>query len=364
MSTVSKGNDESIVVPQCEVKRFLVECLVKSGAVESHAKQLADVVVAGDLRGHYSHGLNRLDMYMNELKAGVCVGHGDPVILQEKPATAWVDGKDLLGPVVGNFCMDLAIKKAKEVGIGWVVAKRSNHFGIVGWYSMRAAEQGLVGMAFTNSSPLMFPTRSKNIALGTNPLSLAACGENGDKFVLDMASTTVALGKVEMADRKGLDIPLGWAADEQGKETTDPQKVLENGGLLPLAGAEITSGYKGYGLAAMVEILCGISAGSDWGLKVRSWKDAVRKGNLGQCFIAMDPTSFAPGFENRTQELMDSLRSLPPIDPSKPVLVAGDPEREHEALCDRLGGIPYHPNQITHAAEIAAKLGVRPMKTL
>ncbi|TMS35064.1 hypothetical protein L596_002539 [Steinernema carpocapsae] len=190
------ANPGDNVVPIEEVKRFIVDCMSKVGTDRSHAQQLADVLVCGDYRGHYSHGLNRLDMYVRDVDKKVCLGTGEPKILKERAASAWVDGNNLLGPVVGNFCIDLAIKKAKEAGVGWVVAKGSNHFGIAGWYTLRALEQGLIGMSFTNTSPIMYPTRSAKAALGTNPLSLAASGINGDSFVLDMATTTVAIGKL------------------------------------------------------------------------------------------------------------------------------------------------------------------------
>ncbi|VDP03054.1 unnamed protein product [Soboliphyme baturini] len=302
--------------------------------------------------------LDFLGMYMVDLKTKICAGSGTPVILKEKAASAWVDGKNLLGPVVGNFCMDLAIKKAKASGLGMVVAKGSNHFGICGWYTMQASDRGLLGMAFTNTSPLVFPTRSRTATLGTNPLSLAAPGKNGDSFVLDMATTTAAVGKVEMADRKKVDIPLCWGARADGQETTDPKEVLSGGGLLPLGGTEISSGYKGYGLAMLVEIFCGILADGDWGPHIRKWKNTTKVANLGQSFIAIDPEVFAPDFNERMQELIDTMRNLKPVDKSFPVLVAGDPERTHMKLCADLGGIPYHPNQITDLVEIAKSMKI------
>ncbi|KAK0395343.1 hypothetical protein QR680_001240 [Steinernema hermaphroditum] len=194
LRTMASPGDKVVAVD--EVKRFIVDCMTKVGTDRSHSEQLADVLVCGDHRGHYSHGLNRLDMYVRDVDKKVCNGSGSPTILKEKAASAWVDGNNLLGPVVGNFCMDLAMKKAREAGVGWVVAKGSNHFGIAGWYTLKSIEQGLIGMSFTNTSPIMYPTRSSKAALGTNPLSLGAAGVNGDSFVLDMATTTVAIGKV------------------------------------------------------------------------------------------------------------------------------------------------------------------------
>jgi len=135
-------------------------------------------------------------MYIQDTSTGICESNAEPEVISEKFATAFVDGKNSLGPVVGNFCMKLAIKKAKEFGVGWVAANNSNHYGIAGWYSMQAANEGLMGLSFTNTSPFLQPTRAKGSALGTNPITLAAPGLNGDQFVLDMATTAVALGKV------------------------------------------------------------------------------------------------------------------------------------------------------------------------
>ncbi|CAI4228572.1 unnamed protein product [Auanema sp. JU1783] len=186
---------DDIVIERDEMLNFMKKCVVTAGAEESHALQLAEVLVDGDARGHYSHGLNRLDMYVRDLQQKTTACSGEPTVLNDKAATAWVNGNNLLGPVVGNYSMDLAIRKAKEVGVGWVVAKGSNHFGIAGHYSIRAMKEGLLGLAFTNTSPVCYPTRAAKAALGTNPLSLAAAATNGDSYVLDMATTTVAVGK-------------------------------------------------------------------------------------------------------------------------------------------------------------------------
>jgi LDH2 family malate/lactate/ureidoglycolate dehydrogenase len=135
-------------------------------------------------------------MYINDLHIHSTDGKIKPEILKQTPATAWVDGRNGLGAVVGNFCMDLAMAKAKNVGVGWVSAKRSNHYGIAGHYTIRAANEGLIGISMTNTSPLMSPTRSTEAALGTNPISVAGPAKDGDSFVLDMATTAVAVGKV------------------------------------------------------------------------------------------------------------------------------------------------------------------------
>lgn len=256
------------------------------------------------------------------------------------------------------------------------------------------------GMAFTNTSPCVFPTRSSEKSLGSNPICMAAPGKHGDSFFLDMASTTVAYGKVrctssfplsftttllltrfpiksrlilsfsrefafqiEVVEKRGATkIPAGWGADANGRETRDPKVVLNGGGLLPLGGQEASGGYKGYGLCMMVEVLCGIMGGSAYGGNIRQWKTTETSADLGQCFVAIDPSCFAPGFNDRLQDFMDTTRNLTPHDESESVLVAGDPERAHMAMCDDLDGIVYKKTQLVHLSELAARLDVSMFK--
>jgi len=251
--------------------------------------------------------------------------------------------------------MNIAMEKAKKIGIGLVAVRRSNHFGIAGYYSLKAVDHDLIGWAFTNTSPLVVPTRSKSQSLGTNPIAFAAPAKDGDSFVLDMATSTVALGKVEICQRRGVDIPNTWGVCEKGIPVTKPQEVR---GLLALGGPEESSGYKGYGLAMMVEILCGILSGSHFGPWIRSWKASTSEANLGQCFIAINPDVFEDDFEERLQKLINYCRNLPPSEIGKPVLIAGDPERVHMAKCDKLGGIPYPQSQIDFLHELARSLKI------
>ncbi|XP_052776820.1 uncharacterized oxidoreductase YjmC-like [Mya arenaria] len=351
-------------VPKSEVERFIIDCMIKVGTKRDHAVSLANNLMTADYRGHYSHGLNRLDMYVHDIQSGITVSDAEPKIVKETAATAFVNGNNVLGPVVGNLCMQTAIKKAKESGVGWVAANGSNHYGIAGWYAMQASSEGLLGMSFTNTSPLQVPTRAKKPVLGTNPLSLAAPAKNGDSFVLDMATSTVALGKIELHDRKNIRMPSGWGVDEHGKVSTEPKSVLNGGGLMPLGGAEETGGYKGYGLAMMVEIFCGILSNASYGPNVRRWKNTDRIANLGQCFIAVDPEAFAPGFSERLDDLINTCRQLEAVEGEEEVLVAGDPEKQHMSMCDMRGGIPYHEKQIEFGMDLAEQLGVTPMKTV
>jgi len=258
--------------------------------------------------------------------------------------------------------MRLAIEKARKYGISMVATRGSNHYGICGYYTKMAMDQGIIGFNCSNTSPLMAPTRSTEAALGTNPLSVGMA-TNGDEFLLDMATTTTALGKIEMARQQKESIPDGWALGLDRKTTFDAEEAYEATLLLPLGSTEICASYKGYGLALMVEMLCGILAGSEFGPNIRSWKSDVGFANLGHCFICIDPEVFIPGSKERLSTLLAQLRNLPSIEgPSKPVLIPGDPERQHMAKVDRDGGIMYHPTQLKISEEIAKQMGVEPMK--
>ncbi|OWF39449.1 uncharacterized protein LOC110465044 [Mizuhopecten yessoensis] len=351
-----------ILVSMAELDRYVVDCMMASGATEDSARVMSDVLVTADYRGHFTHGVCRTDVYTLDVKNGVTCGGGkDPTVVKETVATALIDGNNLLGPVVGKYAMDVAIQKAKTAGVGIVTVRGSNHYGMAGWYSLRATNHGLLGMSMTNSDKVMIPTRAKERSLGTNPISMAAPGKDADNFVLDMASTPVAWGKIQMKQLKGDELPSGWALDKDGQETCDPSTVA---GLPPLGGLEQNSGYKGYGLAMMVEVLTSVLSGAEMCAFVRKWKTYDKPANLGHCFLAIDPGAFADGFPERMQNLMDHNRNLEPVEAEREVLVAGDPERQHMALCDKLKGIPYHPKQIELLNGIAKSLDVKPLQPM
>lgn len=356
-------NSPPILIKKDEVFDFISRCMRSVGVERDHADQLSNTLVAADYRGHFSHGLNRLEMYINDIQQDVCKCVGEPEVTNQSASCARVDGSNLLGPVVGNYAMKLAIKKAKETGVGMVTAARSNHYGIAGWYSLQAVDEGLIGMSMCNTSPLCVPTRGKQLMTGTNAFSYAAPGVDGDCFVLDMATTTVAIGKVELAMRRGEKIPSSWGVDGEGQPCTDPETVFNKGGLMPIGGSEETGGYKGYGLNVMVEAFCGLLANANYGPNIRKWASTEGEANLGQFFAAIDPSAFGAGFSERLQSLMTLLILSQPSKENSAVLVAGDPERQHMSLVDSNDGkIPYHENQVVWADGVAQGLGVRPMK--
>lgn len=361
-SSLSSSKIVDMVVPKEEVERFISECMMKAGTTAEDADTVAHHLMTADYRGHFSHGLNRMTMYVHEINERITDPTAKPEIITDFQATALVCGHNALGQVVGKFCMELAIAKAEKFGIGLVTANGSNHYGICGYYTKMAMQRNMIGFTCTNTSPLMAPTRSARAGLGTNPLSLGMAGAKNEEFVLDMATTAVALGKIELAMRKEVKIPDGWALDTSGQPTTDPHVAYDNALLMPLGGTEQNSGYKGYGLATMVEILCGVLSGSQFGPNIRAWRKSKRAADLGHCFIVINPEVFCPGSKDRLTQLVQQLRQLPHVDDGKPIMVAGDPERNSMAKVDAFGGIAYHENQIKHAEEFAREIGVEPMK--
>uniref|UniRef100_A0AC35GK14 Malate dehydrogenase n=1 Tax=Panagrolaimus sp. PS1159 TaxID=55785 RepID=A0AC35GK14_9BILA len=353
-AAAERGFDYHYVVQKQHMQDFIVKCAIKVGCDPIQAESIGRMLIYADERGHFSHGINRLHVYLRDLSTKTCNPNGEPKILKKKGATALVDGDNALGSTVGEYCMNLAYEIAAENGIGWVTANNSNHFGAAGRYGHFAADKGMIGFAFTNTSPTTFPTRSSQKALGTNPISIVAPAKGNDRFALDMATSTVAFGKIEIAERKGKDyVPAGWGANEKGIEEHKPEIILKGGGTLPLGGIEERGGYKGTGLCQMVEILCGIMAGGPFGKNIREWTGTAQKADLGQCYIAVDPECFAEGFTNRLQEFLDETRTLEPIDPSLPVRCAGDFSKSHNFLTENVGGLVYHKSQIEYLHQIS-----------
>lgn len=360
-------------VSAAEAQRFATDCLLATGRTSrSHAAEHAALLCAADTRGHPSHGLARLRMYCNELLAGTCDGHATPRILRQTGGTAWVDAGNALGAVAGNWCMDVALRKARQHGVGLVCCRGANHYGMAGWYAMRAQRAGMIGWSMCNTSPVLVPPRSREPALGTNPIAFAAPVARGtddddddadDGFELDMATTAAALGKIELKCVTGERLPGGWALDADGRPTTDARAAWSAAHLLPLGGAEAAGGHKGYGLAAMCEVMCGVLAGAAFGTTVRRWTldGGAEPANLGQMFMAIDPGVFAPDFERRMAEFTGQLRGLRPLEAERPVLVPGDPERFSERQNARNGGILYGSSQMEALRELAQDMRVPPM---
>jgi L-2-hydroxycarboxylate dehydrogenase (NAD+) len=284
-------------------RKLVNEILIKLGVQENQADIVAQATVDADLKGFTSHGIGRFSQYIKGFKTGHINLEGDITIEKETEAIALINGNSLFGQYVARKAMDLAIEKAKKVGIGLVGTHNANHFGVTGYYSDLASREGCVGVVIANTEPAIAPFGGKKPLIGTNPIAIGV--PNDDTYIaLDMATSVSARGKLLEAKRKGESIPEGTALDKDGNPTTDPAKGIE-GSILPFGG------FKGYGLAFLIEILTGplVNAGVGTGVTGTANYDAnCTKGDL---FLAIDPEKFVgeKQFNDETNRFLDEVRA-------------------------------------------------------
>jgi len=322
---------------------------------EENAEATADILSWADLHGVDSHGMSMIPGYDRLRRSGRANMKARPRIIKETPVSALVDGDGGLGHVPARFAMQVAIDKAKAAGIAIAAVRNSAHFGATGYYTLMAANEGLIGMACTSASSIQVaPTFGKEAKLGTDPWSFAAPNADGPPFLLDMATTTVAAGRIRNKANEGLPTPPGWVLDKEGLPSTDPLVAREKGGFLTsLGGSPENSSYKGYGLAVMVNILGACLSGAT--LITDPMHTKKPQGNdIGHCFIAIDPGLFRDpaDFAADVTRFCSDLRATKPVDPAQPVMVAGDPQWKNAA--QRMpDGIPVGAGLLSQIRQIA-----------
>jgi len=356
---------EAATFPAARLHEFCAAVFRRLGVPEADARLAADVLSAADRRGIDSHGVARLRTYVDLLSAGRINPRPQPKVVRESPSTATVDGDNGLGLVVGPRANQIAMDKADRAGTGWVAVRNTNHFGIAGYYVLKAVERGLIGWAMTNSSRGVAPLWGAERMLGTNPIAIGFPAGDEPPIVLDMATSAVAYGKIETFLRKGEAIPFGWAIDRDGHPTTDPRAMLEGGALLPLGSEREHGGHKGYGLALAVDVLSAVLSGANWGpfappfaIRQSMPERSVGKG-LGHFFGAMRIDAFRDPaeFEAQIDDYVRTLRAAKPAPGTPGPLVPGDPEREAERERERTG-IPVLPAVRDDLWEISRLTGV------
>jgi L-2-hydroxycarboxylate dehydrogenase (NAD+) len=351
-----------------EPKRVQVEKLFElmkklfaaNGLPEKDAATAADALIAADIRGIDSHGASRLPYYLMKLKNKTVNSKPNIKIVQELPATALIDGDDGLGPVVAKYAMELAIKKAKETGAGLVSVRRSNHFGIAAYYSMMAVKEGMFGMAMTNAVSMVAPTFSAKGVLGTNPISVAAPAGKLRPFVLDMATSSVPFGKIELALKDNKKVPAGWLYDNQGEFTDDPSMIYKGGALAPLGGTRELGGHKGYGLALLVDILSAVLSNANYGAKQEGLMSMrPEPSNVGHFFMAFQVAGFRPvdEFGKTMEQALTSIKESPKAKGQERIFIHGEPEFEFEDERRKLG-IPLHPLVLLGLTNLAKEAGI------
>ena len=339
----------------CPAERLIAwgsACLQALGVDEADAACVAKGLVQTNLWGIDSHGIARLPHYLNRITHGSIKPRPQIVVTQTGPSTAQVDGDQGLGIVVSHRANRVAIELARAGGIGAVGVADSSHCGAVGLYARDAAREGLIGMAFTHSDKIAAPHGGHLPFLGTNPIAMAFPRESTEPVCLDMATTPIPWNRVMNARREGHALPEDVAVDANGAPTTDAHAAAA---LRPLGGLEY--GHKGYGLALVVELLCGPLNGNLWGPQIGPmYAELTRPRHIGAFFIVLDPMRFAggPTLAATIEQMARALASEP-----GEVLMPGDPELA-EQVRRRALGVPIEPGLRDEMRAWSERLKVTP----
>lgn len=322
------------------LESFIRDAFVAMGVPTEEAAVCANVLITSDLHGVESHGIGRLKYYYERIKAGQHQVLTNLEVVRESPTTAVVDGHHGMGMIIGTRCMQMAIDKAKQYGMGSVAVRNSTHFGIAGYYPMMAAKAGLIGMTFTNARPSINPTFGVKPMLGTNPIAFGAPTDEAFPFLFDAATSITQRGKIEVLSRAEKPVPSGWVTDNNGQPLTNADAVLdglsnESAALLPLGGmGELLGGHKGYGLATMVEIFsASLQTGHFlYGLTGIGSDGAKTHFNLGHFFMAINVESFTSleEFKKTTGDILRDLRNSTKAPEQTRIYTAGEKEFEME----------------------------------
>ncbi len=342
----------SCYIPVSTLLQFMVDVFVHLGVPKSDAEICADVLITSDLRGIESHGIGRLKLYYDRIKKGLQKPVTQFEIVRESPATAVVDGHHGMGQLIGVRSMQMAINKARHYGMGSVAVRNSTHFGIDGYYPLMAVKAGMIGFSVTNARPSIAPTFGVQPMLGTNPIAFGAPTDEECPFLLDAATSITQRGKIEVLARKGDPVPAGWVIDQAGSFVSDPVATLEGfsqekNALLPLGGAgELLAGYKGYGLATMVEILsASLQSGCFlYGLTGIANDGSPKPNCMGHFFMAINIEAFTTleDFKTTTGNILRDLRNSRKAPGETRIYTAGEKEYENEKVV-RVQGVPILP---------------------
>lgn len=329
---------------------FSVRALMKAGVPEGDARITADILTATDLRGIDSHGIAHLGMYVGGLLDGRTNPDPKTEIISNAPSTAIMEGDKGLGFVVGHRAMTEAMRRAEETGAGFIAVRNSSHFGAGGNYAMMALSRDMIGISMTEGGKGMNAPGTVGRNMHINVISVAIPAKDEAPFVLDMATTVVAAGKIEIANREGKPLPEGWSIDKDGKPVTDPKKHQTEGALLPLGGTPQTGVYKGFGLALLVDILTGVLSGAP--------ADTLMAGNHFFGALKIDGFMPADSFKKLLDARIQEYKSLPRMPGVERIFLPGEVEQEIEDK-RRSGGIPLHPAVIASLKKVAEDTGIK-----
>ncbi|MCO6494192.1 MAG: Ldh family oxidoreductase, partial [Bacteroidetes bacterium] len=350
------------------LSEFVETVFIKYGFSVEHAQLAASVLCKADIRGIDSHGVARLTGYLRLIDAKRLNPKPQFNWLTDRPSAATLDADGSIGLISAQLAMKKAIEKAKTTGVAFVGVSNSNHFGIAGAHSELAVEHGMIGWSMTNASPLVAPDGSSQRLLGTNPISVAVpnpLSERGKPFLLDMATSAAANGKLEIASREAHQIPMGWAKDKNGNSSQDPNILKSGGSLIPLGSDDEHGVHKGYGLGALVDILTGVLTGANFNTFVPpfvaflSVADNLPGKGIGHFVGAMDISAFIEPeqFYERMKLWTNQIKSAKTIHNHAQLLIHGEPEFANES--ERINkGIPLYPLVGKELKELAQRLEI------
>ncbi|QBI18553.1 Ldh family oxidoreductase [Egibacter rhizosphaerae] len=331
---------------------LVTDILTGLGAPEEAARWQAQVLLEGDLRGHPSHGLRRIEVLAGRIRRGLAVPDAKPRLEWRTPAALAVDGQRGLGPPTAARAVDALLERLVDTGVAVAAIRDTNHLGMLAPYVERLAADGVVGLATTTSEALVHPWGGIPAMVGTNPLAVAVPSEE-EPVVLDMATGEVSMGKVLDHEARGEPLPQGSVVDARGVPTSDPAEAVK-GAISPFGGA------KGYALAVTLEVLVASLTGTALGRDVRGTLDATDHCNKGDVLLAIDPAAFGQDDRGPLQRFVEELRSCPVAPGHERVTVPGDRARERRRACLGQGAVPIAEVTWERAVAWATEVGASP----
>ncbi len=354
-----------VYIQEEKLNAFCQDAFEGFGFTPEEAGIIKDVLMMSDMYGIQSHGMQRVVRYHKGIEKGLIDINAKPEVVFETPVSAVIEGHDAMGQLVGHFAMELAIKKAKETGVGIVSARNSNHYGIAGYYADLALKEGLIGFSCTNSEAIMVPTFARKAMLGSNPIAFAMPAEPYN-FFFDASTTVVTRGKLEMYNKLGKELPNGWALNKDGKASQNAAEVLGNisdhvgGGIMPLGGnTEQLGSHKGYGYGMLCEIFASIFSQGGTSNKCMTGG----RSNICHGFMAINPAIFGNPEEVKKHfsTFLQELREAPKAEGADRIYTHGEKEAEAIEVC-RKEGIPVIDKTVAELFDVCNLLKLDPKK--
>jgi len=357
--------EDYIRVDHISLKNYVARIFEKLGVHRWEAEIVADVLVTADLFGISSHGVQRTRRYVDGIKTGNIDIYSEPKIIVDRGAVAIIDACNGLGQPVSMRAMELAIEKARDNGVSLVLVRNSNHFGIAGYYSLKAVEKGYIGVTMTNSVNLVAYTHTIDRIIGTNPIAVGIPKPEPPPILFDAATSVVPVGKIEIYSKQDKEIPSGWVIDSDGNilygNAGYVLKMIKakKAALLPLGGlGEKHGGHKGSGLSFIIDIISGVLSGAAWGIHV-GYTVGEKPSNVGHAFMVIDIGAFMPvnEFYNRLQQYVNEIKSARKHPKADRIWIPGE-KAWYTMMTRRKIGIPLHKNVYNELINIGKDIGV------